>query len=106
MINYISGEAVEIRGVIYRENLVVDSSGKIFSWNKNHKGIQEEDINLFLEKKPEIMIIGKKEEVKITDSIMDGETFFVIDEIKEAVISFNFFLQSGKKVLGVFNLKS
>lgn len=106
MIRYINYKTLEIEGSFYQENLVVEYTGRIFSWEKDHPNIKKQDIDLFLNKNPEIVVIGKSDAIQVADEITKENTLFVIDDLKEAVKCFNKAINMGKRVVGVFDLES
>ncbi len=107
-IRQISSGKIKIKDKEYSETVVVSSEGIIFSWKEKEK-ITEDDIDSFLKKDPDILIIsisGKLKEVPfhLQQYLAKKGVILIVDNLSEAINSFNKSIGKDKNILGVFPL--
>ena len=109
-IDYISPKKIKVVDKSYTDTIIVSSKGIVFSWEESEV-LEEKDIEKFLKEDPEVLVVArngdlKKVPFKARNLLKEKDVILIVDDIHEAINSFNKTAQKGKSVLGVFPLKS
>ncbi len=110
-ISYIKPGKIKIADKKYEEDVVVDSSGIVFSWKKKKKILGKDDLEIFLKEEPEALIVAKNENLtEISEEgkrlIKNRDVLLFFDKTAQAVKAFNLSARKKRRVMAVFALKS
>jgi len=109
-IDYISPKKINVADKSYTDTVIISSKGIVFSWEESET-LEEKDIEKFLKEDPEVLVVArngnlKKVSFKTRNLLRERDVILVVDDIHEAINSFNKTAEKGKSVLGIFPLKS
>lgn len=110
MIKDLGEGKIEIRDKVYSEDIAISSSGKIFSWDREGKKIDKEEMDSFLSSQFMIIVIGLGQDAELTVTepaqrlTKEEDVILVMDDTKEAIKTFNKTIAAGKSIFGVFPL--